>query len=370
MNNKKSIYGHLSNEADLVQMKSLKPANKYNRLNFSFKCSECGKISSRNLCTIVFPFICRNCVSKQTHTTDEYYANYNKSMVEKYGENYREILDEHRNQVVKERYGSYSGMFIATSDKRNATMKARYGVTHPAKIDGYCRKCAETKLQRYGDPTYNNRDKAKESIVVEFGSTDAWYQQNVIKSAHTKLIRYGDKTYNNREKAAKTSLKRYGVRVPSQSKKIHERMHFKYIYNDIIFDSSYDLSYYIWLSDNNIDFEYRPDVQFSYTYNGRTHVYNPDFRVELRLVELKGRQFFKDKNPDNVMVNPYNHDEDGLYEAKHQCMLAHNVDIIVDCSEYEKYVAEHYGKDYISTFRNKTIKHKKRNKVCNELQQD
>ena len=70
------------------------------------------------------------------------------------------------------------------------------------------------------------------------------------------------------------------------------------------------------------------------------------------------------------MVNPYNHDEDGLYEAKHQCMLAHNVDIIVDCSEYEKYVAEHYGKDYISTFRNKTIKHKKRNKVCNELQQD
>ena len=32
----------------------------------------------------------------------------------------------------------------------------------------------------------------------------------------------------------------------------------KYKYNDLKFDSSWELAYYIWLKDNNIQFTYQP----------------------------------------------------------------------------------------------------------------
>lgn len=40
------------------------------------------------------------------------------------------------------------------------------------------------------------------------------------------------------------------------------------------------------------------------------------------LVEVKGDQFFKE---DGTMQNPYDHTQDDLYEAKHQCMIDNNV---------------------------------------------
>ncbi|MBR2306039.1 MAG: hypothetical protein IKA48_02405 [Fibrobacter sp.] len=215
------------------------------------------------------------------------------------------------------------------------------------------KKCAQTKLARYGSSTYNNREKANQTVIDKYGTVDAWRDRIQAKVDATKMMRYGSKTYNNREKAAFTSLTRYGVKVPIQYKPIGNKAHHKYTFHDIKFDSSYDLAYYIWLSDNHIEFEYNPNVQFEYMFDGEIHYYNPDFKVGDKLIELKGRQFFRDKNVNGPMVNPYNHSLDALYEAKHQCMIANKVEIITDCSEYEQYVAETYGKDYIASFRNK-----------------
>lgn len=53
------------------------------------------------------------------------------------------------------------------------------------------------------------------------------------------------------------------------------------------------------------------------------------------------------------MVCPYDHNYDGLYEAKHQCMLKNNV-IILKYKEYVKYVKyvnEKYGKNYIKQYK-------------------
>lgn len=37
------------------------------------------------------------------------------------------------------------------------------------------------------------------------------------------------------------------------------------------------------------------------------------------------------------MQNPYNHKLDGLYEAKHQCMLSNNVKILRS-KDYQQYI--------------------------------
>ena len=62
-----------------------------------------------------------------------------------------------------------------------------------------------------------------------------------------------------------------------------------------------------------------------------------------------GDQFFNE----NKMVCPYDHNYDGLYEAKHQCMLKNNI-IILKYKEYVKYVKyvnEKYGKNYIKQYK-------------------
>lgn len=358
MNSKKPVYKHISTQSELNYLNSLCPKSEYNRLNISFNCSLCGEFAIKNLRTLQYPFICSKCALRIAHTTEEYRENYDKVMCAKYGENYWEVIHELAAHAINEKYGGHAGMYAHSAEKRHKTMLEKYGVIYPGQMEEHGIKTAQTKLQRYGDAKYNNRNKAATTVIDRYGSMDNFYKQIAKQTGETKQQRYGSSVYNNREKAAITSIRKYGVRVPTQIKEISDKGHYKYTYNSIIFDSSYELAYYIWLSDNNIKFEYRPNIQFEYEYDGKTHYYNPDFKIGERLVELKGRQFFKDKNPDGPMVNPYDHSKDELYEAKHQCMLTNNIEIIVDCSEYEKYVAERYGKNYISNCSNKRNKQK------------
>lgn len=351
--NDEAINTYLSDESDLNKANSLTPRTKYRRMKFSFVCSQCGQVSSKNLNVIVYPFICHKCSLSKSHKTESYAKKYDSTMRDRYGDNYLEVRQDKCNQAIQNKYGGASNMFKMATESRERTMLERYGVVHPSHMTDFAQKCAETKQTRYNSATYNNRDKCYNTLIEKYGSVEAYYKHIGSMSNATKIERYGTTSYNNREKFAQTLMQRYGVTAPMHSKIICDKSHHKYTYNGVKFDSSYELVYYIWLSDFHVDFEYRPGVMFAYEYEGIVHVYNPDFLVNGELVELKGRQFFKDKDPSKSMVNPYNHKLDGLYEAKHQCMLNNGVKIIVDCSEYEQYVATTYGKDYIKSFRNR-----------------
>ena len=60
----------------------------------------------------------------------------------------------------------------------------------------------------------------------------------------------------------------------------------------------------------------------------------PDFKVENKLYEIKGDQFLK---PDGTWQCPYNHLVDDVYEAKHQCLIKNNVNILYK-EDYKKYL--------------------------------
>ena len=76
----------------------------------------------------------------------------------------------------------------------------------------------------------------------------------------------------------------------------------------------------------------------------------PDFIVEGYIVKIKGDHFFKE---DGTMQNPFDHSLDGLYEAKHQCMLKNDVKIIkvFEMKDILNYIYEKYGKNYLKQFR-------------------
>jgi len=56
------------------------------------------------------------------------------------------------------------------------------------------------------------------------------------------------------------------------------------------------------------------------------------------------------------MQNPWDHSQDGIYEAKHQCIIANNVKIILQsqCNEYIAYVNDKYGQEFILNCKSKT----------------
>lgn len=97
----------------------------------------------------------------------------------------------------------------------------------------------------------------------------------------------------------------------------------KYYYNNIYFDSLPEVAVYVYYLDHHVNIVFEPR-SFSFIYNDKIYKYIPDFEIDGKLVEIKGDHFFK---KDGTMCNPFDHSQDELYEAKHQCMITNNIEI-------------------------------------------
>ena len=227
-------------------------------------------------------------------------------------------------------------------------------------------KVKQTNKEKYGIENYNNREKAKNTCKLKYKCDTVWQAKTTKnKIKQTNLNKFGCEFATQspiiREKIENTCIKKYGVKTPLKNAEVKEKIkktniklygtsnpnhnHF-YVFDNINFDSSYELVYYIWLKDHNIDFEYQPNVKFEYYYNGFKNYY-PDFLVEDNYVELKGLHFFENRDETKKMINPYDRTQDDFFEAKHQCMIKYEVTIITNVNKYIKYVRQKYGKNFI-----------------------
>ena len=78
----------------------------------------------------------------------------------------------------------------------------------------------QTKLTRYGDANYNNKERSQNTKLKRYG--DAFFT-NTAKGRETKEKRYGSASYNNLEKAKATCLERYGYERASQAPAVKEK---------------------------------------------------------------------------------------------------------------------------------------------------
>lgn len=261
-------------------------------------------------------------------------------------------------------------------EKRRKTNLERYGVENVFERDDVKKRAIQTKLERYGDMNYNNREKSKKTCLERYGVEYSFQSDNnkqksietnlakygtkyssqsatvKEKVAATKLRKYGNPHYVNSEKRFETMLQRYGVKHPMQDPDILLRSRKKYIYDNMAFDSSWEVAYWIYCVENGHTIR-RCSTKISYEYNGETFFYEPDFEVDGELVEIKGLQFFKSKDALSEMVNPYDHSKDGKFEAKHQAMLRSNVKVLTDVSFALDYVNKKYTSDFLPLFSTK-----------------
>lgn len=81
-----------------------------------------------------------------------------------------------------------------------------------------------TNLIKYGNPTYNNREKAIKTMKSIYGVENISQTNGFCdRVKQTKLEKYGDANYNNRQQAVKTCLDLYNVTNPYQIDEIKEK---------------------------------------------------------------------------------------------------------------------------------------------------
>lgn len=92
------------------------------------------------------------------------------------------------------------------------------------------------------------------------------HKENIVKSVQN---RYGEKYTNV-------------FMVPA----IKDKLRKQYKYDNLYFNSSWELAVYIWHADNNIDIVREP-CRFEYYIKGSKHYYYPDFKIKDQIIEIK-----------------------------------------------------------------------------------
>lgn len=323
------------------------------------KCRTCGnKLDKVNVFRLHEPSIYHYCSGKCRKNNETVKLHCKQNLLKKYGvENVFQLHDikEKSKKTLLQKYGvdHYS-----KSDKWNEQVKEsslkHFGTEHPQQSKTIKDKTTQTTLKKYGKECYLQTDEFKEKnrqtclkkYGVEYFTKTKEFER---KMKQTKLKKYGDENYNNIEQIKQTSLKRYGVENPGATHESISKARRRLYYNNIWFASSPELAYYIWLTDNNVKFDFQPKnkvLEYSDKYNVK-HRYYPDFYIydENRLHEIKGLQHFRNFDKTKDMIWPNNPKKDYIAEAKHQCMIKNNVKILTndDYKIYLKYCQKKFN---------------------------
>ena len=187
--------------------------------------------------------------------------------------------------------------------------------------------------------------KREETCLKRYGVKHNWQSPECRKKCNeTNRLKYGTANMFQCPSAKKTLVEKYGVDHFSHSPEFARRRKKKYTQDGIGFDSMDEINLYNFATICGKNVNLHPDIRFTYLARDKEHWYEPDFQIDDVLYEVKGRQFFKNKDTTQCMVNPYDHSMDDIYEAKHQCMLKNDVHIVTDTTLFGL-IREFYGTD-------------------------
>ena len=323
-------------------------------------CRICGLEFEARLKRLKTGFLCRKCKISETK----------KNITEEE----KQKINEKRIETCKEKYGVENVFQLnEVKEKSKETLEKEYGVSNPRFLQldsNYAKKTNDRKQKEIEEVSKEKLDENFEKLSnLKLTKWDERTPEviNAItekRKATCKEI-YGVEFAQQSEEVKKhykeNSLKNWGFESPMQSPKLRKKIensflekygtkhpNFTFKYQNQLFDSSWELAAWIWAKDNGKEIEREP-VSLAYTFNGIEHTYFPDFRLDGKLIEIKGPQFFKD----GKMVNPYNHSQDDLFEAKHQCGLQNGVEFWGKdrMQPILNYIEEKYTKDFLNLFR-------------------
>lgn len=217
-------------------------------------------------------------------------------------------------------------------DKSKQTSLERYGETSYTKTQEYREKTKKTSLEKYGYESPNqcpDVQKKQQNTCFEHYGVRNCQQSPIIrnKTKQTNLEKYGVENYTQTDeykiKSKNTSQMKYGVPNPMQCREVMLKTKQKFRKDGKIYDSSWEYYYEQYLIQNNIKFEYQPDIFFWYEFKGKKHRYYPDFAIYdtngtlKEIIDIKGDHLMKQ------MLN-----ESTKEHQKYLCILRNNIHLL------------------------------------------
>lgn len=299
-----------------------------------FNCCDCHKpvvLLLRKMKT--WPGKCRVCKIEDTN-------------IIRYGTKYQTQCDNFKTKKLK----TQNGIWLTEKAKNNMkkTKKEKYNDEYYTNRE---KSSITFKNHKQNDENFIEKMKEKMKKTCRTKYNVDWYRQSeeydkAIKITNNKKFNsdYYFSSEIGKNNIKNTMIERYGVEHALQCKEIRDKTKKKYTYNGINFDSSWEIAFYIYLSDHNVRFEYHPiDFDYYCPIDNKKHKYELDFKLfNNTFIEIKGGHLLEKMKTD---VNSKEH-------YKYLCMLENNVKIITDCSKYLDYINETYGKQYLSRFKN------------------
>ncbi len=303
-------------------------------------CENCKKVFETRACNKTT--ICKKCKCSISQ----------KKMYEENPQLAKERLEK-RTAYNIEHYGvanSYQREDV--KEKIKDSILRKYKVDNPAKSDVVKRNIKKTCIEKYGVECSLQSNESKKKTRATWLKNYGVEHPMKDESVKSKVV---EKNRLNRDTAVEaarmTCYEKYGTCHPMKVADVQNKIKKKYTYNGINFDSAWELAYWIYNVDNGVNIK-RAVKTFQYDYDNKRYDYIPDFEINGRYIEIKGLQFFEDKDPSKRMINPFDRAQDDKYEAKHQCMIRNGVEIITDCSCYVDYVNVKYTNDFLDLFHN------------------
>ncbi len=272
---------------------------------FTFICQKCGNEFSikKSAATKLQKTFCTDCRRKET-------------MFQKYGVENPFQDKEKIKKAVLEKYGvDNPSKLDFVKEKKQSTMISHFGVKY-----NFQRECVKEKLVEDAEENFK---KLKESIKQKYG-VDNPSQLDFVK-----------------EKKKKTCLKHFGVEFAAQRPGTIGRNK-KFRFKDIIFDSSWEMAFWIWLEDNDKNFRYQTETLTYITEDNKEHAAKIDFWVEGQLIEIKGPHLLKD----GILWDPWHKK---FQKEKTECYHKNKVRILSkdEIEIYLNYVKSRYGENFL-----------------------
>lgn len=257
-----------------------------------YKCQYCG-IDCKNLKRHI----------KENHTTKKF-----KCLICGYSTNFnfnKHLIEQHSMSIQK-----YYDLFYLKSNE-NLCENCKKPAKFISLNSGYYKTCGDkhcmakislNKTIKTLKKKYNVPDEIEITNVSQFKEI----QERIAKNNKTKygvtntfLIKDKDgvekrvKTWNKnlgcdypmqsdivKKNNVKTCNEKYGCDNVMQDHNIRVSNQSKVEYNNIKFDSKMEVKFYKFLQENNIEFEYQPNIHFEYyDFKNIKHIYEPDFKI-------------------------------------------------------------------------------------------
>lgn len=298
-------------------------------------------------------FMCRYCSANYNSVKYGYRSKRELRRIQKYGsiENYHKHLAEKSRLTKIKKYGDLEKARAIRMQKTRVTNLCKYGCECTFQSDKVKAKIRKTVSDRYNNGELVDnvsqikciRDKIHKTNLERYGSAEYLASSDKVeKSRETSMLKYNTDSPNSSDIVKQHKLesvyKKYGVCSVNQVKSVRDKIYatcmrkygkywnvYKYLYDGVKFDSSWELIYYVWLKHRGVEFTYHPSISFTYTNESNSvSRYEPDFIIDGKLYEIKGDHFF---NANGQLINPYAKGKP-LCLCKHKCMVDNGVIIL------------------------------------------